>query len=235
MPKLRVMVVDDHEVVRTGLKAILEPEGDLEVVGEAASAREAVQSVPRLDPHVILMDVRMEEMSGIEACRLIKSAQPGVNVLMLTSFGEEEAVMSAIIAGASGYLLKNLGRADLLKAIRPAADGQHLLDPSVTGQVMERLARLTARDQERAVGSISDREKEVLVLVAQGRTNKEIAENLVISENTARNHVSRILDKLGFSRRSEAASFAAQRGLLGEGRGHVPSSGVRVRHPVDVV
>ena len=126
--------------------------------------------------------------------------------------------MSAIMAGASGYLLKNLGRADLLKAIRSAADGQHLLDPSVTGQVMERLARLTARDQERAVGSISDREKEVLVLVAQGRTNKEIAENLVISENTARNHVSRILDKLGFSRRSEAASFAAQHGLLGEGR-----------------
>jgi len=206
MASIRVMVVDDHEVVRTGLKAILEPEEDLEVVGEAASASEAIQKVPRLDPHVILMDVRMEEMSGIEACRLIKSDYPQVNVLMLTSFGEEEAVMSSIMAGASGYLLKNRGRADLLIAIRAVAGGQKLLDPSVTGKVMEELARLTAKEGERAVEKLSDREKEVLMLVAQGLTNKEIADRLVISEYTARNHVSSILGKLGLSRRSEVAA-----------------------------
>lgn len=214
MPRTRILVVDDHEVVRSGLKAILEPEEDLEVVGEAASANEAFQKVPRLAPDVILMDVRMGEVSGIEACRLIKSAHPQVNVLMLTSFGEEEAVTSAIMAGASGYLLKNVGRADLLKAIRAVASGQNLLDPSVTKKVMERLARLAVKEQEQALDAVSEREKEVLVLVAQGLTNKEIAEKLVISENTARNHVSRILEKLGLTRRSEAAAFAAQHGLL---------------------
>ena len=214
MASIRVMVVDDHELVRTGLKAILEPEEDLDVVGEAGSARQAIQMVPRLDPHVILMDVRMEEMSGIEACRLIKSEHPETNVLMLTSFAEEEAVMSSIMAGASGYLLKNVGRSELIRAIRAVAGGQNLLDPSVTGKVMDRLARLATREEERAVEGLSDREKGVLALVAQGLTNRQIAEKLVIAENTARNHVSRILEKLGLSRRSEAASFAAQHGLL---------------------
>lgn len=214
MPSIRVMVVDDHEVVRSGLKAIMEPEEDLRVVGEAATASEAVQRVSTLNPHVVLMDVRMGEVSGIEACRAIKSAHPEVNVLMLTSFGEEEAVMSAIMAGASGYLLKNVGRAELLKAVREVASGRNLLDPSVTGKVMARLARLAAKEQEQALAAVSDREKEVLMLVAQGLTNREIAERLVISENTARNHVSRILEKLGLARRSEAAAFAAEHGLL---------------------
>ena len=216
MPGIRVMVVDDHEVVRTGLKAILEPEEDLEVVGEAASAIEAIERVPQLAPEVVLMDVRMEGMSGIEACRLIKSAHPRINVLMLTSFGEEEAVMSSIMAGASGYLLKNTGRAGLLAAIRAAAAGQKLLDPSVTGKVMERLAGLAAREEERATEVISGREKEVLALVAQGLTNREIADKLVISENTARNHVSNILGKLGLSHRAQAAAYAARHGLLDE-------------------
>ncbi len=214
MAKIRVMVVDDHEVVRSGLKATLEPEQDLTVVGEAGSATEAVEKVARLAPDVVLMDVRMGEVSGIEACRLIKNAHPRVSVLMFTSFSEEDAVMSSIMAGASGYLLKNMGRADLLKAIRAASAGQSLLDPSVTKKVMERLARLASKEEERAVQVISDREKEVLV--AQGRTNKEIAEELIISENTARNHVSRILEKLDLSRRSEAATFAAQHGLLNQ-------------------
>ena len=216
MLRIRIMVVDDHEVVRSGLKAILDPEPDLEVDGEAGSAREAIEKVPWLDPNVIPMDVRMGDMNGIEACRVIKSALPKVNVLMLTSFGEEEAVMSSIMAGASGYLLKNVGRADLLKAIRAVASGQNLLDPSVTRRVMERLAQLAAKEEDRALEGVSEREKEVLVLVAQGLTNKEIADKLIISENTARNHVSRILDKLGLTRRSEAAAFAAQRGLLKE-------------------
>jgi len=214
MDTIRIMIVDDHEVVRSGLKAILEPEDDLEVVGEASSGSEAVEKVARLDPSLVLMDVRMEEMSGIEACRLIKSSHPQVNVLMLTSFGEEEAVMASIMAGASAYLLKNVGRSELIRAIRGVAGGQNLHDPAVTKRVMERLAQLTVKDEEREVAGLSGREKEVLALVARGSTSKEIAGKLVISEHTARNHLSRILDKLGLTRRSEAAVFAAEHGLL---------------------
>ncbi len=214
MDTIRIMIVDDHEVVRSGLKAILEPEDDLEVVGEASSGSEAVEKVARLDPSLVLMDVRMEEMSGIEACRLIKSSHPQVNVLMLTSFGEEEAVMASIMAGASAYLLKNVGRSELIRAIRGVAGGQNLLDPAVTKRVMERLAQLTVKDEEREVAGLSGQEKEVLALVARGSTSKEIAGKLVISEHTARNHLSRILDKLGLTRRSEAAVFAAEHGLL---------------------
>ena len=216
MPTIRIMVVDDHEVVRSGLKAILDPETDFEAVGEASSGNEALGKVPILRPDVVLMDVRMEEMSGIEACRLIKSEHPEVNVLMLTSFSEEEAVMSAIMAGASAYLLKNVGRSELIKAIRGVAAGQNLLDPAVTKRVIERLAQLTAKEEVREVDALSDREKEVLALIARGDTNKSIAEQLVISENTARNHVSRILDKLGLTRRSEAAVFAVRHGLAPE-------------------
>jgi DNA-binding NarL/FixJ family response regulator len=214
MDTIRIMIVDDHEVVRSGLKAILEPEDDLEVVGEASSGSEAVEKVARLDPSLVLMDVRMEEMSGIEACRLIKSSHPQVNVLMLTSFGEEEAVMAPIMAGAPAYLLKNVGRSELIRAIRGVAGGQNLLDPAVTKRVMERLAQLTVKDEEREVAGLSGQEKEVLALVARGSTSKEIAGKLVISEHTARNHLSRILDKLGLTRRSEAAVFAAEHGLL---------------------
>ena len=216
MPTIRIMVVDDHEVVRSGLKAILDPEKDFEVVGEASSGTESLTKVPLLATHVVLMDVRMEEMSGIEACRSIKSAHPEVNVLMLTSFAEEEAVMAAIMAGASAYLLKNVGRAELIRAIHGVAAGQNLLDPAVTKRVMERLAQLTAKEEVREIEGLSQREKEVLALIARGDTNRGIAEQLVISEHTARNHVSRILDKLGLTRRSEAAVFAVRHGLTTE-------------------
>jgi len=218
MSLIRIMVVDDHEVVRTGLKTILEPEADLQLVGDAGSAQQAIQLASRLEPDLILMDVRMEQMSGVEACRLIKSAHPQIKVLMLTSFAEEEAVMASIMARASGYLLKNVGRADLLKAIRSVASGQNLLDPGVSKMVMERLARLAAKEEGQALGELSDREKEVLVLIARGLSNKEIAERLNIAENTARNHVSHILEKLGITRRSGAAAFAAEQGLLKEER-----------------
>ena len=211
--RIRLMVVDDHEVVRTGLKAILEPENDIDVVAEAGSAQQAARMADTFEPDVILMDVRMEGMSGIEACRIIKSAHPSINVLMLTSFAEDEAVTSAIMAGASGFLLKNVNRADLLKAIRAVSQGQSLLDPAVTKSVMDRFANLLESEHDRALDAISSREREVLSLIAQGMTNRQIAEKLVISENTARNHVSRILDKLGLARRSEAAVFAAQHGL----------------------
>jgi two-component system response regulator DevR len=164
--RIKLMVVDDHEVVRTGLKAILEPECDIDVVAEAGSAEEAARMADAYQPTVVLMDVRMEGMNGIEACRIIKSAHPDINVLMLTSFAEDEAVTSAIMAGASGFLLKNVNRADLLKAIRAVSQGQSLLDSAITKSVMDKFANLMESEKDRALDSISTREREVLALIA---------------------------------------------------------------------
>ena len=215
MSPIKVMLVDDHEVVRMGLRAILEAESDLEVVGDAGSAAVALDVAALTNPDVVLMDVSMPDVDGIEGCRLLRERCPDAKVVMLTSFGHEDAVMSAIMAGASGFLLKNTGRAGLLKAIRTVAHGESLLDPSVTAGVLERLKVLSQREDPE-VASLSEREREVLSLVARGHTNKEIAQRLIITENTARNHVSRILDKLGLGRRSEAATFAAQHNLIEE-------------------
>lgn len=213
MHPIRVMIVDDHEVVRLGLKAALEPEKDMQVVAEAGTAEAALREAAVKRPQVVLMDVRMPGVDGIQACRALREALPETRVVMLTSFSDEQAVLASIMAGATGYLLKNVSRAELLRAIRTVARGESLLDPAVTSSVLARLKALSSREDPE-VASLSEREREVLALVAEGRTNKEIAETLVISENTARNHVSRILDKLGLSRRSEAATFAAQHGLL---------------------
>ncbi len=208
MSKTRVMIVDDHEVVRLGMRAAFELEADLAVVGEASNGVEALAKVPVLAPELILMDVRMDKMNGIEACREIKSHYPNVRILMLTSFADEEAVAASVMAGASGYLLKNVSRAELLRAMRLVAAGQSLLDPNVTKQVMERL-------QAQVPGSeLTEREREVLALVARGYTNKQIAEALYVTEKTARNHVSHILEKLGLARRSEAAAFAVEHKLV---------------------
>jgi len=212
--RIKVLIVDDHEVVRLGLKAALEMEDDMETVGDFGNAQVAIREVEIKQPDVVLMDVRMPGMDGISACRIIHDSVPGTKVVMLTSFSDEEAVFASIMAGASGYLLKNSGRAELLNAVRAVAKGESLLDPSVTARVLDRLRDLSAKDEDREAAMISEREKEVLALVAQGLTNKEIAARLIISQNTARNHVSRILDKLGLTRRSEAATFAAQHGLL---------------------
>ena len=211
---IRLMIVDDHEVVRLGLKSALEPEDDMELAGDFGDARAALREAEFSRPDVVLMDVRMPGMDGIEACRAMRDIAPDARVIMLTSYGDEQAVFSSIMAGASGYLLKNTGRADLLNAIRSVAGGQSLLDAAITGQVLAKLKELTIREEAREVEMLSGREREVLALVADGMTNKEIAARLIISSNTARNHVSRILDKLGLSRRSEAATFAAQHGLL---------------------
>ena len=165
-------------------------------------------------PDVVLMDVLMAGTDGIDACRQIKSALPDTRVLMLTSHDETLAVEAAVLAGASGYLLKNGGREDLIKSIRAVAQGESLLSPSVAAKVLGRFADLTRKERERQNDLLSDREKEVLVLVAQGDTNKEIAAKLVLSENTVRNHVSHVLDKLDLSRRSQMATYAAQHGLL---------------------
>ncbi len=219
---LRILIVDDHAVVRTGLRAVLEDEEGLEVVGEAASARESLVKAQALRPDVVLMDIRMEgdDASGIDACRQIRSQLPETQVIMFTSYGERESVLASIMAGATGFLTKNVGHAQLVEAIRIVGRGQSLLDPSVTRGVVERLAELS-----KAVPGpedvLSEREKEILLLVAQGCTNKEIAAKLFVSPYTARNHVTRILDKMGLSRRSEAAAEAVRLGLLRDKQGGV--------------
>ena len=208
MAKIRIMIVDDHEVVRLGLRTVFELEPDLAVVGEASNGLEALAKIGVLDPQVILMDVRMEKMNGIEACREIKSLYPAVHILMITSYTDDDAIVSSVLAGASGYLLKNVSRVELLRAIRVAATGQSLLDANTTKQLMEQLQAQVPGNE------LTEREREVLALVACGYTNKQIAEALYVTEKTARNHVSHILEKLGLSRRSEAAAFAVEHKLV---------------------
>ncbi len=207
MAKTRIMIVDDHEVVRLGMRAAFEAEPDLTVVGEASNGAEALAKIPVLDPQVILMDVRMEKMNGIEACREIKSRNPDVHILIFTSYTDDDAVISSILAGASGYLLKNVSRADLLRSIRQVASGHSLIDSQTAKQAMEHLTHMPGSE-------LTEREREVLTLVARGFTNKQIADTLFVSEKTARNHVSHILEKLGLSRRSEAAAFAVEHKLV---------------------
>ena len=207
MTKTRIMIVDDHEVVRLGMRAAFEAEPDLIVVGEASNGAEALAKIPVLDPQVVLMDVRMEKMNGIEACREIKSRNPDVQILMITSYTDDDAMISSILAGASGYLLKHVSRADLLLSIRQVASGHSLIDLNTAKQAMEHLSHLPGSE-------LTEREREVLTLVARGLTNKQIADTLFVTEKTARNHVSHILDKLGLSRRSEAAAFAVEHRLV---------------------
>jgi len=207
MTKTRIMIVDDHEVVRLGLRTAFEAEPDLVVVGEASNGAEALAKVAVLDPQLILMDVRMEKMDGIETCREIKNRYPDVHILMLTSYTDEDAVIASILAGASGYLLKHLSRAELLRSIRKAAVGQTLIDAEATKRAMERMIQMPGSE-------LTEREREVLALIARGYTNKQIAEALTVTEKTARNHVSHILEKLGLSRRSEAAVYAVEHKLV---------------------
>ena len=215
MPVTTILIVDDHAIVREGLKMVLDLEADLGVVGQAANGDEAVAMASELSPDLVLMDVLMEGTDGIDACRQIKSNLPDVRVLMLTSHSAAEAVEAAVLAGASGYLLKNGGRTELLAGIRAAAAGESLLAPSVTAGVLERLGELARRERSREDDLLSGREKEVLALVAEGLTNREIAGRLIISGNTVRNHVSHIMDKLDITRRSQAAAYAARRGMVG--------------------
>jgi DNA-binding NarL/FixJ family response regulator len=212
--KTRLMIADDHEVVRMGLRAALEVEPDFTVVAEASNGREAIEKARAHRPDIVLMDVRMEGMDGIEACREVRSELPDTRVLMLTSFAEEETVVAALLAGAAGYVLKNVARARLLEALRSVARGDSLLDSKVTKSVLEKL--IAQHEKPGFDTDLTAREREVLVLIADGATNKEIAAKLVVSENTARNHVSHILSKLGFSRRSEAAAYAVKKGIVRE-------------------
>ncbi len=203
----RVFLLDDHEIVRRGLRELLEQEADLEVVGEAGTAEEALGRIPATHPDVAVLDVRLPDGDGVEVCREIRSRHPEINCLMLTSFSDDEALLSAIMAGASGYLLKQVKGTDLVDAIRRVAAGESLLDPSMTARVLEHLRAPAEKDE---LAGLTDQERRVLDLVAEGLTNRQIGERMFLAEKTVKNYVSNLLSKLGMSRRSEAAAYAAR-------------------------
>lgn len=203
----RVFLLDDHEIVRRGLRDLLEAEEDLEVVGEASTGEEALGRIPATRPDVAVLDVRLPDGDGVQVCREIRSRHPEVRCLMLTSFADDEALFAAIMAGAAGYVLKQVRGTDLVDAIRRVGRGESLLDPSVTGRVLE---RLRAKPEEDELAGLSDQERRILDLIAEGRTNRQIAETIFLAEKTVKNYVSNLLTKLGMSRRSEAAAYAAR-------------------------
>jgi two-component system, NarL family, response regulator DevR len=207
---IRVMLVDDHEVVRQGLKAMIEAEGMI-VIAEAAGVREAVERAAVTRPDVIVMDVRLVDGSGIEATREIRAKRPDVRVVMLTSFADDEALFASIMAGASGYVLKQVKSNDLVRSIRTVAEGKSLLDPDVTGAVLERLRKGKHLLKDEKLARLSPQEERILTLVADGKTNKEIGEELKLAEKTVKNYVSAILTKLEVGRRAEAAAYLARR------------------------
>jgi two-component system response regulator DevR len=213
MAKQRIILVDDHEVVRLGLKSLLERHPQFEVVGEAGSAREAIEQVATLKPEVVLMDIRLPGTSGIEACEEIINRYPGTKVIMLTSYAEDEMLFSAIRAGASGYILKQIGSDDLIKALEAVSRGEALLDPAVTQRVFQEVRRAVKEEEASAFAHLSQQEKHVLLLVSEGKTNREIAKSLFLGEGTVRNYVSSILSKLGVNNRAEAAAYAVEHNL----------------------
>ncbi|GAP14720.1 two component transcriptional regulator, LuxR family [Longilinea arvoryzae] len=213
MSKQRILLVDDHEVVRLGLKALLDRHPQFEVVGEAGTAKEAVDLVGRMHPDVVLMDIRLPGQSGIEACEEVTRNYPDTKVIMLTSYAEDEMLFSAIRAGASGYVLKQIGGEDLVRAIEAVSRGEALLDSAVTQRVFQEVRRAVKEEEASAFANLSTQEKHVLVLVSEGKTNREIAKALFLGEGTVRNYVSSILSKLGVSNRAEAAAYAVEHNL----------------------
>lgn len=209
---IHVLLADDHDLVRSGLKAALRNHPEFTVVGEARDGQEAVREARRTKPDLVVMDVRMPKMNGIEACREIRSAVPGANVLMLTSYSDEEAVMQAIVAGASGFMLKDVQTADLIEAMRVVGRGGKTLDPASSAAVIEQIRRGNlVSEEDRLAAQLTERELKILDLIAEGLTNREIGEQLYLSEKTVKHHVSDILSKLGMTRRVEAAGFAIRR------------------------
>lgn len=201
---LRIELVDDHEVVREGLKALLNAQDDIEVVGEAATVAEAVRRVGYDSPDVVVLDVRLPDGSGIEACREIRARWPDVRVLMLTSFADDEALFSSIMAGASGYVLKQIKGTDLVESVRRVGRGESLLDPEMTDRVFRRIRGEEPDDP--LLARLSKQERKILDLIAEGLTNRQIAERMFLAEKTVKNYVSNVLAKLDMSRRSEAAA-----------------------------
>ncbi len=205
---IKIFLLDDHEIVRRGLRDLLEAEDDLVVVGESGSAREAERIIPALRPQVAILDARLPDGSGIDVCRTIRSRDPSINALILTSYDDDQALFAAIMAGAAGYVLKQVRSNELVQAIRTVARGQSLLDPAVTAKVLERLRSGPAEPDELA--DLTEREKEILRLIAEGLTNRQIGQRLFIAEKTVKNYVSSLLAKLGLERRTQAAVLAAK-------------------------
>ena len=208
---LRLLVVDDHEVVREGLVALLSRREDFQVVAEAGTVADALTAARRFEPDLVVMDVRLPDGSGIEACREIRAELPKTRVVMLTSYPDEEAVLSAILAGASGYLLKQVRGRDLVSALEAVGRGDSLLDPAVTERVLERVRRVANGDDRDELSDLTAQERKILLLVAEGKTNKEIATEVFLSDKTVKNYVSSILSKLNLQRRAQAAAFVAKR------------------------
>ena len=213
MLRVRILLVDDHEVVRLGLKSLVERQPGFEVVGEAAAEQEAVQKALALKPDVVLMDIRLAGGSGIEACQQITASLPETKVIMLTSFADDEMLFSAIRAGATGYVLKQVGSNDLVRAIESAARGEATLDPSLTQRVFSEVRRSIQQEESAAFNALTSQEMQVLGAISEGKTNREIAQILFLSEGTVRNYVSSILSKLNVSNRAEAAAYAIQHHL----------------------
>ncbi len=205
---VRVFLLDDHEVVRRGVRELLEAQDDFEVVGEASTAEEAVSRIPPTQPDVAIVDMRLPDGNGVEVCREVRSRDAGIQCLILTSFADDEALFDSIMAGAAGYLLKQIKGTDLIDAVRRVASGQSLLDPEITARVLERLRKGPEEDERLA--RLSEQERKILELIAEGLTNRQIAERMFLAEKTVKNYVSNLLAKLGMERRTEAAVFAAR-------------------------
>jgi two-component system, NarL family, response regulator DevR len=205
---ITVLLLDDHEIVRRGLRDLLEAESDITVVGEASTEHDAVLQVTVLDPDVAILDVRLAEGNGVAACRQIRSRHPRTACLILTSFSDDDALFAAIMAGAAGYVLKQIRSNDLVDAVRRVASGQNLLDPGVTARVLERLRR--GPDEDEVIARLTPQEHGVLSLLAEGLTNRQIAERMGLAEKTIKNYVTSVLSKMGMARRTEAAVYAAR-------------------------
>src|SRR5215468_10574938 len=209
---IRVFLLDDHEVVRRGVRELLEAEDDIEVVGESGSAVEATNRAPALRPDVAILDARLPDGNGIDVCRDVRAVDPSIKGLILTSYEDDEALFAAIMAGASGYVLKQIRGTDLLDAVRRVAAGQSLLDPAITARVLDRIRNGAAQPDE--LKSLTDQERKILEYVAQGLTNHEIAQQMFLADKTVKNYVSSMLSKLGLERRTQAAVLATK--LLAE-------------------
>ncbi len=205
---IRVFLMDDHEVVRAGLRALIDQEADMEVVGETGSATTALAQLASCQPDVAILDVRLPDGSGIEVCRDVRSQLPEVSCIMLTSYTDDEALLGAIVAGASGYVLKQVGGSDLVDSVRKVSRGESLLDPAVARQARERIRILNTEDPR--VASLTGQERKILDLIAEGWTNRQIANELYLAEKTVKNYVSNLLAKLGMQRRTEAAVYATR-------------------------
>jgi two-component system response regulator DevR len=209
---LRLLVVDDHEVVRQGLVALLDRRPGFQVVAQAGTVEESIAQARLHQPDIVVMDVRLPDGSGVEACREIRAELPATRVIMLTSFPDDEAVLSANVAGASGYLLKQIRARDLVAALEAVGRGESLLDPAVTERVLERVRRIATGQVDDELSVLTSQERKILMLVAEGKTNKEIAAEVFLSDKTVKNYVSSILSKLNLERRAQAAAFVARRG-----------------------